>query len=231
MKERLVAVIISTMLLSACGSMSSPAATSIAPILTATESLLDSSSTEIPPTAPLLTSTPVPSLGTIAQDFVALLCDAQWMNGGQHLKACPTASADHSGGYAQAIDPLSEGLPASTPTLLTIPAWNGYAALFLRYPSIKVHKGDRFRARLQCQVNAACSVEYALEYYDARGKYQSPFLSWQHKAGEPPVEVDADLSSLADQMVDFVLTTRPQNDVPQQDYSLWIGPHIYRPNP
>jgi hypothetical protein len=101
----------------------------------------------------------------------------------------------------------------------------------LRYPSFTVHAGDRFRATLRCQVNAPCDIEYALEYYDAVGKYHSPFMSWAYRAGDPPINVDTDLSMLAGQTVDFVLTLRAQNDTPQQDYSLWIAPHIYRPNP
>src|ERR1051325_6201771 len=49
---------------------------------------------------PLPTSTPTDSLGTIGLDFVALLCNADWMNGGAHLTPCPNPSADLSGGFA-----------------------------------------------------------------------------------------------------------------------------------
>ncbi len=226
MKSRFAAAVIVLMFISACGFLNAPAP-SAPPGVTPFQS--PQAPTAIPPTA--TPSSPPASLGTIALDFVALLCDAQWMNGGQHLAACPNPNADHSGGYAVAIDPLSEGLPANTPTLLTVPAWNGFAALFLRYPSFKVHAGDRFRATLRCQVNVPCDVQYALEYYDAQGKYHSPFLSWNYRAGDPPIHADADLSSLAGQTVEFVLTLRPQNDSPREDYSLWITPHIYRPNP
>jgi hypothetical protein len=225
MKRSFLCSLMALLFISACGFLGSPVPTESAPIPPAT-------STFTPIPALLPTATPAPSLGTIALDFVALLCDAQWLNGGQHLKPCPAATADHSGGYAEAVDPLSEGLPAGTPTLLTIPAWNGFAALFLRYPSFTVHTGDRFRATLRCQVNVPCDVQYALEYYDAQGKYHSPFLSWNYRAGNPAISVDADLSALAGQTVDFVLTLRPENTTPpQQDYSLWIAPHIYRPNP
>ena len=104
--------------------------------------------TAIPPTATIAPTQPA-SLGTIALDFVALLCDAQWMNGAQHLMACPPANTDHLGGYAVVIDPATEGLPANTPVILTY-AGTSSAALFLRYPSFKVHAGDRFRSTLRC---------------------------------------------------------------------------------
>jgi hypothetical protein len=200
---------------------------------TSTATVLPSDTATIgPPTlTPLPTPTPPAVLGTIAMDFIALVCDAQWMNGGQHLVPCPDANADHSGGYAVPLDPTSEGLPADTPVLLTIPATNGYAALFLRYPPVTIQTGDRFRATLRCQSKAHCDVEYALEYFDARGKYSGPFLSWNYKEGDPEISVDEDLSALAGQTVELVLTLRPQNDTPQLDQSLWIAPYIYRPNP
>ena len=186
--------------------------------------------TEIPPTeTDIPTSTPIP--GTIVLDFVASLCDAQWMNGGQHLVPCPDVNADHSGGYAVPLDPTSEGLPAGTPVLLTIPATNGYGGLFLRYPPITIHAGDRFNTTLRCKSKAPCVVEYALEYFDSQGKYSGSFLSWNYRHGDPEVVVDSDLSKLAGQTVEFVLTLRPLYDAPQLDQSLWIAPYIYRPVP
>ena len=152
------------------------------------------------------------------------------MNGAQHLAACPPGSADLSGGYAKVIDPAAENLPPGTSILLTVPAWNGNAAFFLSYPAFSVHSGDRFRATLRCQKGAPCNVQYALEYYDANGKYSGPFLSWNFAAGRTALNVDADLSALAGQTVSFVLALRPNNDAPRQDGSLWIGPYIYRSN-
>jgi len=210
--------------------------TSIQPTEISTATLASPTETAIyiQPTAtlaPSQTATPSVQLGTVALDFTALLCDAKWMNGGQHLAACPAENADHSGGYAVRIDPSSENLPAGTPVLLTIPATNGYAALFLEYPAFSVHEGDRFRATLRCEKQAPCDVEYALEYFDTNGKYGGPFLSWQVQGGNPDVNVDEDLSSLAGKTVQFVLTLRPQNDDPTVDQSLWISPYIYRPTP
>ena len=151
-------IFIIVFLISACNFSAGSAPIESTPTTAATQ--VPPSATAIPAT-PTLISTPPAALGTIALDFVALLCDAKWMNGGQHLTACPAADADHSGGYAVALDPATENLPTDTSVLLTIPATNGYAALFLQYPAFTVHKGDRFRATLRCQTNAACDVEYA----------------------------------------------------------------------
>lgn len=224
-----VYIILSTLviLLSACSTSHPVPTPAQAPTNT-----IQPTTTEIPPTlTPFTTQTPPASLGTIALDFVALVCDAEWMNGGQHLVPCPDVDADHSGGYAVALDPASEGLPTGTPVLLTIPATNGYAALFLQYPPITIHSGDRFRATLRCQSEVPCDVQYALEYFDTKGKYSGPFLSWDYKFGDPEIVVDEDLSSLVGQSVELVLTLRPQNDTPQLDQSLWIAPYLYRPVP
>ena len=71
---------------------------------------------------PFYTTTPYATLGTIALDFIALLCNAQWIDprGAAYLTQCPLPGADLSRGYAAVIDPLAEGLPAGTPVLLTV---------------------------------------------------------------------------------------------------------------
>ena len=187
--------------------------------------------TPIPPTATLAPTQPA-ALGTIALDFVALMCDAQWMNGYEHLVACPPPNADLSGGYAKAIDPTSEGLPANTPVMLMVVGTNS-AAVFLRYPTFSVHSGDRFRATLRCQsTSTTCDIDFRLEYYDANGKYHSPFADWHYVAGQSPINEDYDLSSLAGQKVDFVLGIQSNGSgSPQDNGALWIAPVIYRPNP
>jgi hypothetical protein len=230
MKKFIVCVLIISTITSGCSFSGGSIAPKDTPTSTMTSQPSDTA-TPLPPTsttAPTATSVP-PEM--IALDFVVQLCNAQWMNGGQHLVPCPEINADHSGGYAVPLDPTTEGLPAGTPVLLTIPATNGYAGLFLRYPPITIHDGDRFRATLRCQSQTPCVVEYALEYFDTKGKYSGPFLSWNYRHGDPEIVVDSDLSSLAGQTVELVLTLRPLYDAPQLDQSLWIAPYIYRPNP
>jgi hypothetical protein len=179
---------------------------------------------------PTATSTPAPK-GTVELDFVAQLCNAQWLNGGQHLKTCPDITKnDVSGGYASVLDPTTGGLPAGTPVLLTIPAWNGFSSLFLRYPAFKVQAGDRFQATLRCANTNPCDVEFALEYYDSKNQFHN-FMRWDYKLGDPDINADIDLSSLAGQTVDFTLVLRLFHDLhdPQQDNGIWIAPRIFRP--
>jgi hypothetical protein len=178
--------------------------------------------------SPVPTTTPYAALGTVALDFTALLCNAEWMNGAIKLTPCPNPSTDLSGGYATVLDPVTEGLPIDTPVLKMIPNAN---ALFLRYPPFKVGASDRFRTTLRCPASMPCDVQFALEYYDANGKYYGDFMAWDFKSGDSPINVDADLASLTGQTVDFVLALRLFHTIEnsQQDNGLWIAPHLYRP--
>ncbi len=173
--------------------------------------------------------TPLPA-GTITLDFSARMCNAQWMNGVQYLP-CPATEASRPAGYPSLMDPVSQGLPPNTAVLLTVPAQNGASSIFGRYPVYLVQAGDRFQATLRCVSDVPCQVEFALEYYDAQGKYHDHFGAWQYSGGDPPIPVDLDLSPLAGQRVGFTLAVRPQNSSPQNDLALWIAPHIFRPNP
>lgn len=183
-----------------------------------------------PTWTPQPTSAPIPAdpLGTIALDFAALLCSADWMNGAAHLTPCPQPGADPSGGYAviSYMDPQAE---PETPILLMVP---NAGALFLRYPLFKMSADDRFRTTLRCGDSASCDVEFALDYFDELNEFHE-LTYWSHKTGEPPIEVDFPLGALAGQSVSFVLTLRLYHEAQGSEYDngLWGAPHIYRPAP
>ena len=188
--------------------------------------------TPVPPTPttsiPIL-EVPIPELGTVAYDFIAHVCEAQWTNNGQTL-LCPGYLQQITPGYIGVIErPQVEGeLRVQATALLTVPAQGGgYYGIFGKYPPLTVQAGDRFRAVLACWHNYPCEAEYALEYIDANGAYQ-PFASWNHRYGGGPVFVYLDLSPLANQTVNFVLVVR-DNGNPSNDFALWIIPYIYRP--
>lgn len=178
-----------------------------------------------------LPATPTP-MGSVVFDFASQVCSAQWMNGGQALTACPAESADRSGGFAELTDPIPEGFPHDVLVLRTIPSWNGYGSLFLRYPPITIDAKDRFQTTLSCDYSLpSCDVQFALEYYDVDGKYHSPFMEWNLKNGDAPLYVDASLAELAGQKVDLLLVIRLFHsiDTPEQDNGLWAAPRIFRP--
>ena len=213
---------------SACSFSGQTAPSEVRPTITATQIQPSASFTPIPTLTLVPTNTPIP--GTIVLDFAAQLCNAKWMNGGQKFEACPGSGGDPTKGYGALTDSASEGLPAGSTILLTVPATNGFAAFFLRYPALKIETGDHFRATILCQTfSTNCDVSFGLDYYDAHGKYHSPLAMWNQTSGMTPTVIDLDLSALAGQNVDLVLALRPNNDSPQFDTGLWAAPQVFRP--
>jgi hypothetical protein len=173
--------------------------------------------------------TPMPNAEVIL-DFAAQLCSAQWMNSGQNLTACPAEGTDQPGGLAELADPIPLNLPSDTLVLRTIPAWNGFGSLFLRYPGLKIEAGDRFQTVLICDAKTGCNVQYALEYYDASGTYHE-FMAWDLQSGGAAISVDLPLDELAGQKVDLVLVLRLFHSIdgPYRDNGLWLSPQVLRP--
>ncbi len=200
--------------------------------------------TPTPPPAtftPRPTPTPIPATptndpfslvkslpGTVAYDFIAHMCDAQWANSGTKFSFCPGDLTDIQPGYFNRLyGTFVEGSSwTDVPALITLPSTG---AIFGIYPEYVVMPGDHFRAILACQGDNKCGVEFALEYYDATGKYHGDGLaSVRHQFGGGPIPLDIDLSALAGQTVKLVLALRDIQDDPSSDYALWIGPHIWR---
>ncbi|MDH3942872.1 MAG: hypothetical protein OEV06_02100 [Anaerolineae bacterium] len=176
-----------------------------------------------------------PKPGTVALDFVALTCSAAWSSSIQ-FNPCPGDPDDLSDGYIEALSgtAIESGETTDLPALLTIPPQaDGYGGIFGRYPSFTVQPGDRFRAVLTCQQSPCGAVEYALDYFDAAGKYSEfpsywpdPFKDFA-ESGHHIIAIDLPLDFLAGQTVDFTLVIRDQSAVSGDRY-LWIAPHIYR---
>ena len=186
------------------------------------------SPTTAPPPASQI---PIPEADTIAYDFVANVCEAQWANSISNISPCPTNLDEIEQGYITNthLAFAESNTAVEVPSLIVVPQQGGGGtAIFGIYPEFVIWPGDQFRATLACQGDAACNVEYSLEYFDAAGKYQTPNWVWDHQVGDGPQTVAIDLSSLAGQTVKLVLAVRDADKDPSTDYALWIAPHIYR---
>ena len=184
-----------------------------------------------PTSAPPPPQIPIPEPDTIAYDFVSNVCDAQWANSISFITPCPSNLDEIEQGYITHSNlAFAESNTAiEIPSLIVVPQQGGSrTAIFGIYPEFEIWPGDQFRATLACQGDAACNVEYALEYYDTAGKYQTPNWVWDHQIGDGPQTIAVDLSSLAGQTVKLVLAVRDADKDPSTDYALWIAPHIYR---
>ena len=179
------------------------------------------------PASPVLTSAPE----SVAYDFVAHVCDAEWANSVHYITPCPSNLDESEQGYFTNTHlAFAESNTAlEVPALIVLPQQGSTGtAIFGMYPLFEIWPGDQFRAALACQGDAACNVKYALEYFDAAGKYHAGSWEWAHQAGDGVVNIAVDLSALAGQSVRFVLAVRDADGNPADDFSLWMTPQIYR---
>ena len=192
----------------------------------ATEEATDISPTETPNVLQVDQVEP----GTVAYDFVAEVCSAEWSTNASHMP-CPGHLEETDGGYIEATDhTVLEGMVSvEAPLLIGLPG-NGYPAglgLFGKYPPLTVFPGDLFKAVIACQGEADCDLEFSLEYFDAQGTYHGSAFRWFYKVGQGPLEITADLNALAGQSVEFLLVLRAQEELENQ-WAVWIQPHISR---
>jgi hypothetical protein len=177
---------------------------------------------------------PTPVVGTVALDFSERPCSASWSNNGEYLP-CPGNMDKISSGYADRFDAIViEGnIHINQPGLLTIPAQkdSGFYAIFGKYPPFTVQPGDRFQAVLACaEDHPNCDVSFSLEYYASGSTVlQVPDAKWdkQYDPKGSYIYADASLDPLAGQTVQFQLTIRDNEDA-DDDYAVWIMPHIAR---
>jgi hypothetical protein len=225
------------LLLTACGAPAftplPSSATSVAPSLVPNTKAF----TPIPTftSAPQATPTPVFQLDnvgkTVAYDFTAHICEANWMTGSVKNLPCPGDINNPSVGYVGLLSGSDQGLAADFPMLLTFPAYNNGAGLFGRFPKFQVGPNDEFRTSFTCRSgNPNCEIEFTLGYYDANGKYQEVFpLNYYRMGVEPSINFVQPLNSLNGKTVEFVLVVRAmyQSD-PNAAWGLWIAPRILR---
>jgi hypothetical protein len=200
---------------------------------TATKS--PSTQTAVPTATVTMTPTPDFSLvglpneqaGTLAFDFVAQMCEAQWFNRGQQL-TCPGNENQSSAGYVMRLDEESQGLPSNVGVLLAYTPQNNYETISSKYPSFTVQKGDRFRTILACRNHSFCDVEFVLDFSSDKGS--AGLTHWRYLFTDAPIVIDYPLDAIAGETVQFNLAVRARGN-PAEAYAVWIAPHIYRPVP
>lgn len=165
--------------------------------------------------------------GTTAYDFVSNVCSAQWFSGAGVLP-CPGTDGDARGFVLSEASPkLENGTTDTRPGLLTFPqnTFNGYIQGI--YPAFTVQTGDHFQATINCEYGATdCFVIYRLDYRIGGGPIQT-LWTFSERYDGLYYPADIDLSSLAGQNVQFVLTVLA-NGYATGDRALWVAPRIVR---
>ena len=167
------------------------------------------------PTAP-------PTLLNLAQDY----CTAVWTTNLGQLE-CP-GDSDSPNGFAITLDhPRLESRNENEIALYTHPPLVPESWIAGVYPPYTVQPGDHFLADVGCLANfTACQVEFSLAYLPS-GADPVILGRWPEQYDQKMTRVDVDLSALAGQTVQLILTVRSRGDSGQAG-AFWLVPQIRR---
>jgi len=168
-----------------------------------------------------------PGVGdTIAYDFIANYCSAEWRSAAGVLP-CP-GSLSNDGFVAKIDEPkLEDGTTENEPALLTFPQWANTGVITGKFPAFNVQAGDKFKTIIGCLHNSPnCNVKFQLNYRADGGPLQN-IDSWTETYNNSIRFLDVDLSFLAGKSVEFVLAVTA-NGSPDDDAAFWLFPHIRR---
>ena len=183
--------------------------------------------TPVPTNTPVVTNTPVPS-GTTAFDFTENPGAATWTGSGGALTFPGTEGNINGFAIKNTAVKMENGVTQTSPALLTVPqdATDGYIQGV--YPAFNVLSGDRFKATIGCEYNAnSCDVIYRLDYKKGDGTVVTNFWAFHEKNEGLLYSVNIDLSSLAGQNVQFILTVLASGPA-SGDRAVWVAPRITR---
>lgn len=169
----------------------------------------------------------VSSAYSTVYDFVANYCSATWTSGVGTL-ACPGTDGDDKGFVLKLDTPKLEDGSTGAPGLLTFPqkVTDGY--IKGTYPAITVQSGDRFQSIVNCQYGATgCYVTFRLDYRIAGSTTVKTLKTFNEKLDGMYYRFDIDLSSLAGQNVQFILTVLAAGPA-TGDRAVWSGARLAR---
>lgn len=164
-----------------------------------------------------------------AYDFTANFCSANWQSGAGKLR-CPGNSDDRDGFVVILDNPVLEHRNDDEPALWTNPDFSKDGWIRGKYPSITVKDGYRFKALVGClAASKGCHVIFWLDYIDEAGATHN-LGEWHEVYDGEAYQVDLDLSQLAGQKVQFVLSVDSVGD-PKAARAFWFAPRIKATNP
>ncbi len=164
-----------------------------------------------------------------AYDFAANYCVATWQSETGGL-SCPGSSNDPGGAaYLQSMPSLETG-QANTYALLTHPnnRANGWISGY--YPYYMVNTNDHFISEVGClRGSAGCDLTFQLDYRTTGGAIRN-LGGWREVYDGQTTPIDVDLSYLAGQRLQFILTVTNNGD-PGSANAFWLTPSIQNISP
>jgi hypothetical protein len=177
---------------------------------------------------PLWVSINVETPNNIKMDAAQFICAAAWYTASGDLP-CPNPKPGTNGSMFKDGAPQVEGgYQDDEPALVMIPNDGAGGTISARFPAIQVEKGDHFQSVIGClEGNPACDITFELGYQLGEGKLQ-PLGSWRQVYDGVFEKISIDLSALAGQMVELVLTVRSNNGTAIDNAGFWLAPVVIR---
>jgi hypothetical protein len=164
----------------------------------------------------------------VVLNFTDRAGEATWSSGAGGL-TFPGTNDDPKGFSLKLENPAFEDRVAfAQPSLLFSPQQitNGYIQAI--YPEFTVQNGDRFRARVGCELNAtSCYVQYRLDYQIGNNPTRT-FWTFRERHEGWTYDTNLNLSPLAGQNVKFILYMSAWGSA-VGDRAIWGNPVIVRP--
>lgn len=160
-----------------------------------------------------------------AYDFTSRMCMATWRSGAGRLD-CPGDRRD-SDGFVLLLDKPEVEIDRleNEAALWSRPEEENDGWIRGEYPEFEVEEGQRFKTVVGCLNEAdRCSVIFQLNYHLGDGDLETLWEQREVYDGNF-TRVDIDLSPLAGEEVNFVLTVL-SNGSPEDDDAFWLVPRI-----
>jgi hypothetical protein len=163
-----------------------------------------------------------------AYDFAGNMCSAAWSSSSARYLPCPGDPGSPDGSIVLLTEPVLEtGKHENEPTLWTRPQATRGGWIKGAYPGYTVQNGDHFMADIGClDRSPECDVTFSLDYMTP-GQPIRGIGSWREIDDAKLTRLDIDLSSLAGQTVQFILTVT-NNGRPADANAFWLVPSVRR---
>lgn len=158
-------------------------------------------------------------------DFAGNLCSAEWRTGAGVIN-CSGSSDDPAGSVQYTNNPrLENGRREDESTLWMRPNQSSDGWISGTYPEYKVRAGDHFVADIGCLDGYnRCDVTFSLDYR-INGGSSTNLGRWHEVYDGKITRVDVDLSALAGQKVQFILSV-DNNGRASHAQAFWLVPSI-----
>jgi len=172
----------------------------------------------------------VPANQAYLFDLAVDMCKATWRSSAGSLR-CPGNPSSSNGSQVLIFDPVFEnGRQENEATLWTRPETKTGGWIQGVYPPFAVKQGDQFVSQIGCLYNnQGCEVTFTLDYILSNGQIRN-LGRWYETYDGKISEIRVDLSSLAGNSIQFVLTVNAVNN-PNKANAFWFVPSVRKGSP